>query len=324
MSQSTQSKLITHIEVPVDDAAGKGSIISGQCYAPDLDAAKTLPSPIWLYCIPGAGCDRRIYDLHIPGHENEPYSFAEFMTDRGVGIVAVDPLGCGASTFPFDGREMTHEMMSLAHHAAALEVKSRLSKGELFPEVPPFKDGLYGGLGHSAGSGTIMHEQGMLGTYDAIVLLSLPANDFQFPAVEAEGENADDELKAIKFNEQGMAYIPVRPAAYMNSAHSPQTPKEVYSYAFPVGQPFAPAFAKNMINGFLAPFAEKVTCPVLTGFGEFDLARTPLQEPSRFASEDATVYIQPGAYHNVFAEPTRLELWTNIFNWLWARAKYQS
>ena len=79
-----------------------------------------------------------------------------------------------------------------------------------------------------------------------------------------------------------------------------------------------------MKNGTLAPYARRITCPVFSGFGEVDLAGSPLREQKRFGSSDTTSYVQFDCYHHVWASPGRLELMAVIYNWVRARATWRS
>jgi alpha-beta hydrolase superfamily lysophospholipase len=303
------------VGVPAD-SAGAGAKVVGHCFAPDAKAAAELPRPIWLFAIHGAGEDWMYWDKVIPGHENEGYSLARFMTDRGVGTIAIDALGCGESEFPFDGSELTLDRIALGHHEAALAFRDRLVSGTLLSGLAPIKDLFYCGLGHSGGAAVTMYEQGQLATYDGIVVLSMPAADFKYP-----GRGEDALRAAIHTDEKGMIFIPVRPPQSVAGAFYPGTPQDIQD-AFPPGRPFPPSHLLNMREGTLAPKAANVKCPVFTGFGEVDLAGSPLQEQQRFGSSDVTAYVQPGSYHHIIAAPKRHEFMTAIYNWAWSRAKY--
>jgi alpha-beta hydrolase superfamily lysophospholipase len=307
------------VEIPVD-SAGEGSLIVGHCYAPDPAAAAALPAPIWIFALHGAGEDWTYMDKTVPGHEDEPYSFAAFMNERGVGLIAIDALGCGESEFPFDGSELSLEKIAYGHDEAARAFRERITSGTLVPGAGPVENLFYVGLGHSGGAGVTILQQGFLGTFDGIVVLSMPADDFLYPNSGQENLNS-----AIQTNEKGMIFIAERPEQSIAGAFTPDTPQDVRD-AFPPGTPFPPSHTAFMKNGTLAPYARKVTVPVLTVFGEIDLAGSPLEEQNRFGSKDATAYVQPGCYHHIWAapEPARLQLMTAIYNWAWSRAKYRN
>jgi hypothetical protein len=314
-------KLMEHqgvkLEIPVV-TAGAGATVMAHCFAPDPDAAAKLACPVWIMTVHGAGEDWTYFNKVIPGHEDEQYSFAAFMAERGVGTVAIDALGRGESMFPRHGSELTLETIAAAHHEAAQEVRSRLRQGTLTPELPPQEGLFFCGLGHSGGGAEIIVQQGAFASYDGIVVLSMPADDFKYP------NNGQGDLNAaIHTNERGMVYIPKRPAASINGAFTPDTPQDIRD-AFPPGKPYPPSHLLNMKNGTLAPYARRITCPVFSGFGEVDLAGSPLREQSRFGSSDTTSYVQFGCYHHVWASPGRLELMAVVYNWVRARATWQS
>src|SRR5258708_24709147 len=290
------------------DSAGAGSRVVAHCFPPDPSAAATMATPVWIFAVHGAGEDWTYYDKVIPGHEDEQYSFAAFMAERGVGTVTIDALGRGDSIFPFHGSELTLETIATGHHEAAQEIRSRLLRGTVMSQLPP-QDGLFFcGLGHSCWGAGVIVQQGSFATFDAIVVLSMPSDDFRYPGDGLSALNA-----AIHTNEQGMVYIPRRPEASINGAFTPSTPQDIRD-AFPPGKPYPPSHLGNMKNGTLAPYAERITCPVLSGFGEVDLAGSPLREQNRFGSSDTTSYVQFDCYHHVWASPAQLALLAVHFN----------
>jgi hypothetical protein len=238
------------------------------------------------------------------------------MAERVAATIAIDALGRGESEFPFHASELTLERIARGHHEAAVAFRKGLVEGTLGPGLEPVANLFYCGIGHSGGGAETMYQQGLLGTCDGIVVLSMPAADFNYP------NRGEDALRAaIHTTENGMIYIPERPQQSVAGAFAPGTPQDVKE-AFPPGKPFPPSHLENMRPGTLAPLAARVRCPVFAGFGEVDLAGSPLREQERYGSSDVTAYVQPGSYHHVWAAPKRLELMTAIYNWAWSRAKY--
>jgi alpha-beta hydrolase superfamily lysophospholipase len=303
------------VEIPVE-SVGPGATVVAHVFSPDPLIAATLPAPVWIFTIHGAGEDWTYFDKVIPGHEDEPYSFAEFMAAKGIGTVAIDALGCGESVYPYDGSQLTLDVIGQGHAQASDVVRAGLADGSLAEGLPPQPNLYFIGLGHSGGGGVVMVQQASHSSYDGIVVLSMPADDFKYPNA---GQKALD--SAIHYNEKGMIYIPKRPSQSINGAFTPDTPQDVRD-AFPPGKPFPASHLLNMKNGTLSVYAEKITCPVFSGFGEVDLAGSPLQEQNRFGSKDTTSYVQSGCYHHVWASPApaRLEFMAVISNWARSRA----
>jgi len=305
------------VELPAGDAA-EGSRVVAHCFAPEPSAAAELPVPIWMFAVHGAGENWTYWDKIIPGRESEPYSFARFMATRGVGVIAIDALGRGDSTYTRHGSELTLEVLALGHHQASSYARELLLQGKLISGLEPLEDLFYVGIGHSGGSAETMVQQGSHATYDAVTLLGMPSDDFLYP------HRGEDALRAVLVeDEKGMVAIPERPPASVAGAFAPGTPPDVIA-AFPPGRPWPPSHLNNMKNGTLIAYTRKITSPVFVGFGEVDLAGSPIQEQQRFASDDVTAYVQPGLYHHHWSSPRRLELMTAIYNWAWSRAKYRA
>jgi alpha-beta hydrolase superfamily lysophospholipase len=307
------------LELPVE-SVGVGATVVAHVFAPNPAAAVKLTTPVWVFAIHGAGEDWTYFDKVIPAHANEQYSFAAVMAERGIGTVSIDALGCGESTYPFDGAQMTLDVIGQAHDEAAATIRSGLRDGTLIDGLTA-QDGLFFcGLGHSGGGAVVMVQQANHSSYDGIVVLSMPADDFKYPN---RGQSALN--SALHTNEKGMVYIPQRPQQSIDGAFTPDTPQEIRD-AFPPGRPFPPSHLNNMKNGVLAEYARRISCPVFSGFGEVDLAGSPLAEQGRFAATDTTAYVQYGCYHHIWASPApaRLELMATIANWVRSRADYLS
>jgi hypothetical protein len=309
--EQRDTKLILDLEtVP------EGSKLSVHCIKPDPTAASKLPRPVWFFTVHGAGEDWTYFDKEIPGHEDEQYSFAAFMSEHGVGTITIDGLGRGDSIFPLHGSELSLQIIAQGHSEGAAKLQRMLIEGTLFPDLPPQQNLYFVGLGHSGGGGEMIISQGEYGTFDAVVIMSMPADDFQYPS------NGQKDLEnAIKTLENGLVYIPVRPEKSINGAFSPDTPQDIRD-AFPPGRAYPASHLNNMKNGYLAPYAKKITCPVLIALGQVDLAGSPLKEQTRYGSDDTTSLVQWGCYHHVWASPVRLELMASILNWAIARSAF--
>jgi hypothetical protein len=305
--------------LPVDLAPGSGATIGGRIFLPDAAMAAQLPAPIWAVAMPGGAASWRYFDMRVPGYPDDAYSYAAIFAARGIGTVAIDTLGIGESDFPFDVAELTLEAIAAANDQAGRHVRSALGTGTLVPGLDPVAAPFVVGLGHSGGAGATIVQQSRHATYDAVALFGMPADDF---AMYGDGKATAHDV--MRPNERGLLVMDERPLASRIAGFHPDTPPEVIE-AFLGMLPVPPSMTAFTRNGTLASHAKSIICPVFVGFGEQDLAGSPLLEGSRYAQAvDSTVYVQPHARHNHFAASTRTELWTTLYNWMWSRAKYRS
>jgi pimeloyl-ACP methyl ester carboxylesterase len=147
----------------------------------------------------------------------------------------------------------------------------------------------------------------------------MPADDFR---MYGDGQTTAHDV--MKPNERGLLTMEERPLASRLAGFYSDTPDDVME-AFLGMLPVPPSMTAFTRNGTLAGHAQSIECPVFIGFGEDDLAGSPLKEGARYAASiDTSVYVQPRARHNHFAASTRFEVWTTLYNWLWSRAKYRT
>jgi len=305
-------------QVPVELEPGPLACVGGRVFAPDPEAAAALPDPIWVVAMPGGAASWRYFDMRVPGYPDDAYSYAAFMAARGVGTVAIDTLGIGESEFPYDVAHLTLEAIAAANDQAGRHVREAVQRGTLVPGLAPAPTPFVVGLGHSGGSGATIVQQSLHATYDAVALFGMPADDFRM-----YGDGKTTAHDVMRPNERGLLVMDERPVASRLAGFYPDTPAEV-AEAFLGMLPVPPSMTAFTRNGTLAQHAKAIDCPVLIGFGEQDLAGSPLLEAGRYANAaDSTVYVQPRARHNHFAASTRVEVWTTIYNWAWSRAKYR-
>ncbi len=107
-------------------------------------------------CLPGGTYSREYWDLTIPGHRG--YSFAEFATGNGYGVVTIDPLGTGESSKPVRDFDFTDIAATLACAVSAL----------------PALTGNHGtpvALAHSLGGYLAITQQSLFSSYAALGIL---------------------------------------------------------------------------------------------------------------------------------------------------------
>ena len=119
--------------------------------------------------MPGGGLDRAYYDLRAGGGTR--FSFAVQMAERGCITIAIDPLGIGGSTRPRRGFELTADVHARALARLHDTVCARLRAGSLIASLPPLRDLVSIGVGHSVGALLVLFQQAAERSYDALALL---------------------------------------------------------------------------------------------------------------------------------------------------------
>lgn len=314
------------LEVPFRDGAG-GSV-AVRCLPPDPAAAAELGVSLWVFAVPGATEDWRYFHEQFTGHEGEPYSFAEFLRARGVGVAAIDTPGTGDSSFAGHGDELTLEVLGAACRAAVEEVRRRLRDGALAPGLDPVGQPVICGVGHSAGGGVSVLQQARYAGFDLLAVLGMPVGPpASLYAAGGDADSIQDSMddsisQSMDVDDRGMVRLHPLPPGPAREAMFLGVPGDVIDEFYARSLPFPPGMLTLMMEGTLVPFARDVRVPVFAGFGELDLAADPLDERDRYpSSPDVTVHVQRGAGHFHNFAPTREELWATLFNWMWSRAR---
>jgi alpha-beta hydrolase superfamily lysophospholipase len=254
--------------------------------------------PIWLFCLPGAGEDWR-YWMH--SHLGE--SFSEFATALGYGVIAIDHLGTGESRYPGDAADLTFEMLAGAYDEIVRTVRERYTGS----------DGIVVAIGHSAGGGVAIAQQGLLGSFDLVIDQGIPVGPFG-------GYSDPDEVRILP-SENGLVRLNFGPADEAQW-FMPDVPAHVVDHVGGALLPFLPAFLSLMSPGTLSGFAARIECPVLEVFGEVDLAADPLAEAAYYLSAaDVTIHVERGVAHSHNNSPARHRLWGAVANWIWSRTR---
>jgi pimeloyl-ACP methyl ester carboxylesterase len=258
-----------------------------------------------LVCWPGGSYDRSYwqFDAH-PG-----YSFAEYMVARGFAVVAADHIGVGKSTRPSDVDAVTLEVMAAAQGEFVRQLRER------FAGLPLI------GVGHSIGGCLTVMTQALHGSYDRVVSLGLThgAKD----AVTTDVPDGADERAAAE--EQAKAFFVDWEAGYATAPRAPNhawlytasTPREVIAADDATLVPWPrQAYVEALLAGYSAPFAARVTCPVLLGFGEHDIPERPHDDVGFYSgSPDVTLIVLEDAAHCHNFASTRFRLWDRIGAW---------
>ena len=165
----------SRIAQPVELAVDVSAVLPFADETNTLSATVHVPSPehgpprAVLVCWPGGSYSRAYWDMHIPGHRG--YSFAEHMTDRGFVVIAVDPLGAGASSRPSEVDAVNLQTMAAAAAEFVRQLRTLMAVGELASRLAPLEDVPLVAVGHSLGGCLAIVEQALHGSYDAVANL---------------------------------------------------------------------------------------------------------------------------------------------------------
>ena len=133
-----------------------------------------------LVCLPGASYGRDYWDLQIPesiateGGPTKPdeYSFAEYAATKGFVVVALDPLGVGASDRPAE-QPCTLDRVVAAGAEALTDIRGQLLYGSLCVGLSAIPEPSVVLMGHSTGAILALIQQARFGGCDAVSLLGL-------------------------------------------------------------------------------------------------------------------------------------------------------
>jgi alpha-beta hydrolase superfamily lysophospholipase len=281
-----------------------------------------LMPAIWLIGFPGATYRGLAYnDQQVPGFASHAYSMARTCARHGIGFVAIDHLGTGASRTDILSDQLTFSVLIEAYPQLVQQMRQRLTHGTLVAGLAALAEELLwlAGVGHSMGSVILTYLQGQHHPFDAVVLLGLPyqpANVAAFfsafgqAALEKFQQDAGNpqEIRALRMLSRPMFYSADVPPALIEADEQDAT-------VVPLG------LARELLNAEKAvEWAARIRTPIYLGLGELEVP-APLTEPATYRSSHAiTVFVQPGAAHCANFAQSRLLLWTDVIAWYRARS----
>jgi hypothetical protein len=321
------------LEIDVTAAASLGAPAHVQATValPDPDALPERPTVAFAF--PGAGYGRRYFTLDMPGAEGG--GEAGWHARRGWILVAVDTLGVGEATLP-DPAKLDLRTLAAVGHAAVRAVLARLAEGAMREDFPPVRDPVVLGIGQSMGGGLTIVQQAHHDSYDAIAILGFsavyttarglpgapPAGIPYLTRDAPRAEAANPRLLQLQRNRDLYPTKAATPAQW--NFHYDDVPPEVRARDLATtGEPppwrsatIPEAVFWMLAPGALGPEAAAIVVPVLSAFGERDVAEDPRLEHKAFRhAVDFSSFICPrmGHMHN-FAS-TRELLWTRLHHW---------
>jgi pimeloyl-ACP methyl ester carboxylesterase len=290
----------------VSDAIGEQASLAATYYPATggADAGRAV-----LVCLPGGTYSRDYWDLNIPGRNG--YSFADFATERGYGVVTIDPLGTGESSQPERDFDFTDIAGALASAVSALPTVT----GDGVPAVA---------LAHSLGGYLAIVQQALFSSYAGLAILGC-TNQYVAPL------NLDAEFIARAATPQGRAELAEQircalPEPYFEGPrehlqswfHLADVPADVVAADCVTAKSVVPrVFGTAMIPGVVAEHAARIDVPVLVGYGVVDVSPDPRAEAGLYrASPDITTVVFADSAHCHNMASSRHRAWLRLLDWV--------
>jgi len=273
------------------------------------------------FCVPGGGLDRAYYDLRAGGGTR--FSFAARMAERGCVTIAIDPLGIGGSTQPRRGFELTADVHARALARLHETVCAGLREGSFIPSLPPMRDLVSIGVGHSVGALLVVFQQAAERSYDALALLGFGTGGL--------AAALDDELRKYAGNPAGARANATRLAQRWYADPYPVLDVEGRGREIYGGRPDPQALSAMrgcrapllatvavfvIIPGSSAPEAACVDVPLLLAAGDDDLCGPVRALAASFPRSPAVLVLElADTGHSHFAFPSVDELFARMAAW---------
>ncbi len=266
------------------------------------------PNPTVLVCLPGGTYNRAYWHFDVAGYEG--YNFAEYATQHGYAVVAIDPLGTGESSKPARGIGLHDIAAALTSALAAL------------PEItgsttPPIA------VAHFLGGYLAILQEAARPGYAGLALLGCtnqhvaPLNldpDFIAAAATRDGRKVLADQFASMIPDQ---YAEAPRDFQQSWFHLPDVPPAVVEADNRMTRSVVPrCFSAGAIPGVVCEEAALVDVPVLLGYGEVDVSPDPSAEAQFYPrSTDVTTLVVPGSGHCHNMASTRHLLWRQLLEW---------
>lgn len=290
------------VSFDVSDVAGEPAVLVATFYPASRPAAV-------LVCLPGGTYNRGYWHFDVPGHTG--YNFAEYASQQGFSVVAVDPLGTGDSSRPARAIDLADIAAALA---AAMPALGELTGAAGRPIV----------VAHSLGGYLAILQQAVFDSYAAMVLLGCtnqhvaPLN--LDPAFVAKATTRQGRRELV---EQITAAIPdpyvLTPRGDLQSwFHLPDVPAAVVEHDRATTLSVVPrSFGAGAVPGIAADEAGRIAVPVFLGYGEVDVSPDPDAEADFYRrSPDVTTMVLPSSAHCHNMAATRHQLWERLLSWI--------
>jgi hypothetical protein len=310
--------------------------------------------PVVCFAKPGGGYSKGYYTEELPGPARGAQ--AQWHADRGWIFVSVDHLGVGASSL-HDAAKLDFAPVAAASHLAEAEVLTRLAAGTLADGFPAVTAPLKLGIGQSMGGAMTIVQQARYRDYDGIGILGYSVFQSSPPTPPGASaivgtwiprdapltddpvvlnQAAVDRSRAARGNREfgddmgwGFHWDDIDPdivrrdlAAFRRGIHNPAA--QAGHTAEPWNSLTTPGAVARKCTAprAVGQEAAAVTVPVLTAFGERDVAAVPKLEPTVYQSANSVdLFVCPRMAHMHNFAGTRELFWQRIENFgHWVRA----
>jgi alpha-beta hydrolase superfamily lysophospholipase len=303
---------VAELRVPVPSTAGEDETwqLAATLFLPAADALPDRPAV--LVALPGAGYNRRYFDIPEPG-----YSEAAYHNRLGTVVVALDHLGVGESSIPpFD--VTTLEVVAGANHAAVTSIVDRLRQGTLAPGVGAIEPACVVGAGQSMGGHVLAGMQAYHRTFDGVAMLGSSMVCTTMPSRPGRAEVSIPDGASV---EEAAALV-TRETDWRFAFFWEDVPDSLVETDIAGGHPLRrtapvwgsitwPGLATALVlPGAVASEAARIDVPVLVAMGERDVCRKPLEELAAFTgATDMAVTVVPRMAHMHNFAGTRRRMW---------------
>lgn len=282
----------------------------------------------FLVAVSGAGYTREYWS---PPALDVSYSFAAAMVSRGFGVITIDTIGTGDSDRLRDGDAISLEVAADIHARSLDVIRSRVAAGSLAPDLPASPDASYIGVGHSLGGAMIVIQQADHEPFDAVALLGFTTSSVPKTYEPHEREQSLTPSERWEWAQEHIprrrwgsswndlpVYFHLDRARARRWHHFVDVPESVMVAEESCTLTAVPRslMLQAMIPRATSPYADRISCPVLLGFGEVDASVNPRAEPLAYpGSDDITLVRLSGSGHcHNFSTP-RAHLWDRLATW---------
>jgi alpha-beta hydrolase superfamily lysophospholipase len=287
--------------------------LAATVFVPVADALSERPAV--LVAMPGAGYSRHYFDI-----PEDTYSEAQYHTQRGTIVVALDHLGVGESSVP-PFEVTTLGVVARANNAAVKLILDDLRNGTLAPGIRPIDPACVVGAGQSMGGHILAGMQAYHRTFDGVAMLgssmvctSMPSGPGGSQVVVPEG-TPPEEAAALLTKETDWRYAffwEDVPESFVEADFAGGHPLRETAPVW--GSTTVPGLAAALVlPGVVASEAASIDVPVLVGMGERDVCQEPVAELAAFTSAtDIAAIVVPRMAHMHNFAGTRRRMWDRI------------
>lgn len=263
--------------------------------------------PPVLACFPGAGYNRRYFDLPEPG-----YSEAAHHVANGLIVIAIDHLATGDSSRPPSEHTQVRDVAAV-NHAALMSLLEQLRSGALGASRARSLGPIIG-VGHSMGGMVIAAMQAAHRSFDGVAFLGVsmvqtrlrsttPWRELHLsPRVDPSSPEGFAALKEVNWRVTG--HWEDVPENLVAADAAPDAPWRT---------PHLPNVGSPLQRATLSQEAAVIDVPVLFGYGEGDTCHDYLREIAPFQStRDLAVFQVPRMAHIHNLAGTRRLMWARV------------